>query len=218
MSFRGQRLGSGKLIHSAFGSSTAHPTRTGCRTSWMSSLGPCLSWERRVSYYGLRCEWAKADLVVTDMLIAILNCCTKEELEEEEETPMITPETPEIEGLSLPLSSGVDSEADVQIPPRASNRGSSSSRRSLLLGGCRASLRSYGELYRGLVLLDRADEIERSPRRSQSLRASLERTVRQVLSLRVGQRRSRMRFTGSMMRTLSLPSGTGVQADFQAEV
>jgi len=28
------------------------------------------------------------------MLIAILNCCTKEELEEEEETPMaITPET-----------------------------------------------------------------------------------------------------------------------------
>lgn len=30
---------------------------------------------------------------VTDMLIAILNCCTKEELEEEEETPMaITPE------------------------------------------------------------------------------------------------------------------------------
>ncbi len=37
---------------------------------------------------------------VTDMLIAILNCCTKEELEEEEEeeTPMaITPETPETE-------------------------------------------------------------------------------------------------------------------------
>lgn len=32
------------------------------------------------------------------MLIAILNCCTKEELEEEEETPMITPETPEVEG------------------------------------------------------------------------------------------------------------------------
>lgn len=31
--------------------------------------------------------------IVTDMLIAILNCCTKEELEEEEETPMaITPE------------------------------------------------------------------------------------------------------------------------------
>ncbi len=36
---------------------------------------------------------------VTDMLIAILNCCTKEELEEEEdETPMaITPGTPEAE-------------------------------------------------------------------------------------------------------------------------
>ncbi|KAL7419327.1 3',5'-cyclic-nucleotide phosphodiesterase (PDEase) (3':5'-CNP) [Cryptotrichosporon argae] len=35
---------------------------------------------------------------ITDMLIAILNCCTKEELEEEEEeTPMITPETPEAE-------------------------------------------------------------------------------------------------------------------------
>ncbi|ORX34008.1 Serine/threonine-protein phosphatase 2B catalytic subunit A1 [Kockovaella imperatae] len=34
---------------------------------------------------------------ITDMLIAILNCCTKEELEEEEETPMaITPEEPEI--------------------------------------------------------------------------------------------------------------------------
>lgn len=34
------------------------------------------------------------------MLIAILNCCTKEELEEEEEeeeTPMITPDSPEIE-------------------------------------------------------------------------------------------------------------------------
>jgi serine/threonine-protein phosphatase 2B catalytic subunit len=34
---------------------------------------------------------------VTDMLIAILNCCTKEELEEEEETPMITPESPELD-------------------------------------------------------------------------------------------------------------------------
>ncbi|KAK1921719.1 Serine/threonine-protein phosphatase 2B catalytic subunit A1 [Papiliotrema laurentii] len=35
---------------------------------------------------------------ITDMLIAILNCCTKEELEEEEETPMaITPEAEEIE-------------------------------------------------------------------------------------------------------------------------
>ncbi|KAL1405274.1 3',5'-cyclic-nucleotide phosphodiesterase (PDEase) (3':5'-CNP) [Vanrija albida] len=33
---------------------------------------------------------------ITDMLIAILNCCTKEELEEEEEeTPMITPDSPE---------------------------------------------------------------------------------------------------------------------------
>jgi len=39
---------------------------------------------------------------VTDMLIAILNCCTKEELEEEEETPMaITPEQEEI-GESFP--------------------------------------------------------------------------------------------------------------------
>ncbi|WWD07482.1 serine/threonine-protein phosphatase 2B catalytic subunit A1 [Kwoniella europaea PYCC6329] len=39
---------------------------------------------------------------ITDMLIAILNCCTKEELEEEEEeTPMaITPETPEVEDVS----------------------------------------------------------------------------------------------------------------------
>lgn len=46
---------------------------------------------------------SKADVAVTDMLIAILNCCTKEELEEEEETPMITPETPEIEGESLPF-------------------------------------------------------------------------------------------------------------------
>ncbi len=36
-------------------------------------------------------------ILVTDMLIAILNCCTKEELEEEEEeTPMaVTPGTPE---------------------------------------------------------------------------------------------------------------------------
>lgn len=32
---------------------------------------------------------------ITDMLIAILNCCTKEELDEEEETPMITPDVPE---------------------------------------------------------------------------------------------------------------------------
>ena len=43
---------------------------------------------------------------VTDMLIAILNCCTKEELEEEEEEekPMITPESPEIEQGKLHLS------------------------------------------------------------------------------------------------------------------
>jgi serine/threonine-protein phosphatase 2B catalytic subunit len=42
---------------------------------------------------------------VTDMLIAILNCCTKEELEEEDETPMITPESPEIEQGKLPSAS-----------------------------------------------------------------------------------------------------------------
>jgi serine/threonine-protein phosphatase 2B catalytic subunit len=36
------------------------------------------------------------------MLIAILNCCTKEELEEEEETPMaITPEAEEIGRLPI---------------------------------------------------------------------------------------------------------------------
>jgi len=36
------------------------------------------------------------------MLIAILNCCTKEELEEEEETPMaITPEQEEIGALRV---------------------------------------------------------------------------------------------------------------------
>jgi len=39
---------------------------------------------------------------VTDMLIAILNCCTKEELEEEEETPMITPESPELDQGQIP--------------------------------------------------------------------------------------------------------------------
>lgn len=39
------------------------------------------------------------------MLIAILNCCTKEELEEEEEeeTPMITPESPQLGERELPL-------------------------------------------------------------------------------------------------------------------
>ncbi len=44
---------------------------------------------------------------VTDMLIAILNCCTKEELEEEEEEEEATPEeavTPEQEGASLAFS------------------------------------------------------------------------------------------------------------------
>ncbi len=38
---------------------------------------------------------------ITDMLIAILNCCTKEELDEEEEEEDITPSeavTPEEEG------------------------------------------------------------------------------------------------------------------------
>jgi serine/threonine-protein phosphatase 2B catalytic subunit len=40
------------------------------------------------------------------MLIAILNCCTKEELEEEdEETPMaITPETPEEDSERTPYA------------------------------------------------------------------------------------------------------------------
>ena len=42
------------------------------------------------------------------MLIAILNCCTKEELEEEEETPMaITPESVE-EGMLLFHTCGED--------------------------------------------------------------------------------------------------------------
>lgn len=38
----------------------------------------------------------RTDHTVTEMLIAILNCCTKEELEEEEEEPMAEiPATPE---------------------------------------------------------------------------------------------------------------------------
>jgi serine/threonine-protein phosphatase 2B catalytic subunit len=58
--------------------------------------------ELRLSLLG--CEDGELTHLVTDMLIAILNCCTKEELEEEEEeTPVeaVTPETPEAEGMLL---------------------------------------------------------------------------------------------------------------------
>jgi hypothetical protein len=206
VSSRGQRLGSGKLIYPAFGSSTAHPTRTGCRTSWMSSLGHCLSWERRVS----RCERAKADLVVTDMLIAILNCCTKEELEEEEETPMITPETPEIEGMLSECDS-------LAVLMHRSYRESATEAAHQVEDPC-----CWADVARLCALtvssielrdLDQADQAERSPRRSPSSRASLERMARRVSSLRAGQKRSRMRSTGSMMRTSNRLFGGSAQAD-----
>ena len=64
-------------------------------------------------------RWSKLTGLVTDMLIAILNCCTKEELEEEEETPMaITPEEPEGGSKSPNVTNSVVIEEEAESPER----------------------------------------------------------------------------------------------------
>lgn len=92
---------------------------------------------------------------VTDMLIAILNCCTKEELEEEEEeTPMaITPETPEDEAGKRARYYCIGAAAEPQMW-RVQNADRSSRTRSWLLAGCHGSLRFSGELIFDVVVDD----------------------------------------------------------------
>lgn len=72
---------------------------TGCLTLWMFSHGLCRSSERRVSHTDLLTlahELTRAP--VTDMLIAILNTCSKEELEEETPSSMASAPSPPITG------------------------------------------------------------------------------------------------------------------------
>jgi len=70
---------------------------------WLPNFMDVFTWslpfvgEKSKSIIGFSLDMSGELMLVTDMLIAILNCCTKEELEEEEETPMITPESPELE-------------------------------------------------------------------------------------------------------------------------
>lgn len=62
------------------------PILTGYRTSWMSSHGPCLSLVKRVrSHFYSTTTVHQPTMIVTDMLVAVLNTCTKEELEESDE-------------------------------------------------------------------------------------------------------------------------------------
>jgi hypothetical protein len=73
-------------IYSASDSSTICRTRTGCPISWTRSAGACHSSARRVRpfIFFSRNFLAIVDrgLVVTDMLAAVLNICTQEELME----------------------------------------------------------------------------------------------------------------------------------------
>jgi serine/threonine-protein phosphatase 2B catalytic subunit len=80
------------------------------------------------------------------MLIAILNCCTKEELEEEEETPMaITPETEQEElGKSLSLLHRVRLTFQQKTCPESDVQ--SSKTRSLLSAECLEYLHCWGKL------------------------------------------------------------------------
>lgn len=84
------------------------------------------------------------------MLIAILNCCTKEELEEEEEeeTPMVTPESPVLgqEGELAHLLQSLRMKADHAKTTTTQNADRSSRTRSWPSAGCRGCLRSSGEL------------------------------------------------------------------------
>jgi hypothetical protein len=61
------------------------PIRTGFQTSWMHLRGVCHSSAKRVRF-GFPCfiHELTLGLLVTDMLLSLLNICTKEELEEED--------------------------------------------------------------------------------------------------------------------------------------
>jgi serine/threonine-protein phosphatase 2B catalytic subunit len=82
---------------------TVPPTRIGCPTLWMSSHGRCHSLERKVSFAVT--DFPSKFLIdwpVTDMLIAILNTCSKEELEEETPSSIMSgPSSPEIKTGAL---------------------------------------------------------------------------------------------------------------------
>lgn len=98
-------------MKSVFVNSIARLTLIGYQTLWTSLPGVYLSLEKRVSFaypehtdFGTEthAHCCRFVLPVTDMLIAILNCCTKEELDEEEEEDLIESEaiTPEDESRS----------------------------------------------------------------------------------------------------------------------
>ena len=72
-------------------------TRTGYRISWMPLPGPYHSLVKRVRNPHMYCKNTHLSVfsLVTDMLLALLNCCTKEELEESsDEETLISPTTP----------------------------------------------------------------------------------------------------------------------------
>lgn len=80
-----------------FDSSTPPLIPTGYPTSWMPLPGPYHSLVKRVRNPHMYCKNTNLSVfsLVTDMLLALLNCCTKEELEESsDEETLISPTTP----------------------------------------------------------------------------------------------------------------------------
>ena len=68
------------------GNSIALPIHTGFLTLWMRLRGVCHLLARRVQFYSLHLiRKLTGGTLVTDMLLSLLNICTKEELEEEDE-------------------------------------------------------------------------------------------------------------------------------------
>src|ERR1700722_11175614 len=81
---------------STSGNSIAARTRIGSPTLWMYSRGVYLSLLRKVRIILFLMKEFNVS-PVTDMLVAVLNTCTKEELEEEDETPALPEPGPEEE-------------------------------------------------------------------------------------------------------------------------
>lgn len=84
-----------KVMSLISGNSIVPPTHTGFQTLWMHLRGVSHSSAKRVRFdFSCFIHGLTLELLVTDMLLSLLNICTKEELEEEDES-FRKSETPE---------------------------------------------------------------------------------------------------------------------------
>jgi hypothetical protein len=137
---------------------------------------------------------------VTDMLIAILNCCTKEELEEEEETPMITPESPELEQGQFYISSNMTKTDWVEDEDNPERR--QVIKNKILAVGRMSRVFSLLRLVSLNFASDRANQLGRNRNVYPNSRVCLVRISCLLVCLHLGRRVSRRQSRALMMRKL----------------